>query len=190
MSIATGRCRCPDGEAKLTEPASRVSQAALFGGTTTTIDFAPVEGGMIGAAGDRAPACSNGPGQCYGDYAFHTMLLGKLSPDIYAQIAEAVQAGHPERQDVHHRHHPVAQGPHGAARRHLGGVEGPGESRRHRGDPRRGQRHRHAHVRKADARAAHRLREHGRGAQHAVGGSGVQPGDPARLPMSRARRST
>ena len=27
MSIATGRCRCPDGEAKLTEPASRVSQA-------------------------------------------------------------------------------------------------------------------------------------------------------------------
>src|SRR6266852_3972702 len=29
----------------LTEPASRVSQAALFGGTTTTIDFAPVEGG-------------------------------------------------------------------------------------------------------------------------------------------------
>src|SRR5205814_4877800 len=36
----------PDGEAKLTEPASRVSQAGLFGGTTTTIDFAPVEGGM------------------------------------------------------------------------------------------------------------------------------------------------
>src|SRR6266568_5877300 len=30
----------------LTEPASQVSQAALFGGTTTTIDFAPVEGGM------------------------------------------------------------------------------------------------------------------------------------------------
>ncbi|HYU13588.1 MAG TPA: hypothetical protein VEK82_13495, partial [Stellaceae bacterium] len=36
----------PDGEAKLTEPAARVSQAALFGGTTTTIDFAPIEGGM------------------------------------------------------------------------------------------------------------------------------------------------
>src|SRR5437868_2525399 len=28
----------------LTEPASRVSLAALHGGTTTTIDFAPVEG--------------------------------------------------------------------------------------------------------------------------------------------------
>src|SRR5204862_4889697 len=28
-------------------------------------------------------------------YAFHTMLLGKLSPDIYSQVAEAVQAGHP-----------------------------------------------------------------------------------------------
>ena len=29
----------------LTEPASVVSRAALHGGTTTTIDFAPVEGG-------------------------------------------------------------------------------------------------------------------------------------------------
>src|ERR671939_2096887 len=29
----------PDGEAKLTEPASRVSMAGLFGGTTTTLDF-------------------------------------------------------------------------------------------------------------------------------------------------------
>src|SRR5229473_2846990 len=32
-------------EPHLTEPASRVSLAALHGGTTTTIDFAPVEGG-------------------------------------------------------------------------------------------------------------------------------------------------
>jgi dihydropyrimidinase len=84
----------PDGEAKLTEPASRVSQAALFGGTTTTIDFAPVEGGMsVQQAIEHRQ--TQWAGQCYGDYAFHTMLLGKLSPDIYAQVAEAVQAGHP-----------------------------------------------------------------------------------------------
>src|SRR5213078_3383152 len=80
--------------AKLTEPASRVSEAALFGGTTTTIDFAPVEGGMTvqQAIEHRQQQWA---GQCYGDYAFHTMLLGKLSPEIYAQVAEAVQAGHP-----------------------------------------------------------------------------------------------
>ena len=45
-------------------------------------------------------------------------------------------------------------------------------------DPRRGQRHRHAHVRKADPRGPDRLREPGRGAQHAFGRSFVQSGDP------------
>src|SRR6478609_1145141 len=84
----------PDGEAKLTEPASRVSQAGLFGGTTTTIDFAPVEGGRtVQQAIEHR--MEQWQGQCYGDYAFHVMLLGKLSPDIYAQTAEVVQAGHP-----------------------------------------------------------------------------------------------
>src|SRR5438552_10377826 len=84
----------PDGEAKLTEPASRVSQAALFGGTTTTIDFAPVEGGMtVQQAIERRQ--QQWAGQCYGDYAFHTMLLGRIAPEILGQVAEAVQAGHP-----------------------------------------------------------------------------------------------
>src|SRR2546429_8048217 len=32
----------PDGEAKPNQPAPRVSQAALFGGTTTTDEFGPV----------------------------------------------------------------------------------------------------------------------------------------------------
>src|SRR5205814_1766296 len=78
----------------LTDPASRVSQAALFGGTTTTIDFAPVEAGdTVQQAIERRQ--QQWAGACYGDYAFHTMLLGKLSPEIYAQVAEAVQAGHP-----------------------------------------------------------------------------------------------
>src|SRR5689334_8163663 len=84
----------PDGEAKLTEPASRVSMAGLFGGTTTTIDFSPVEGGRsVQQAIEHR--MQQWQGQCYGDYAFHTMLLGKLSPDIYSQVAEAVQQGHP-----------------------------------------------------------------------------------------------
>ena len=78
----------------LTEPASRVSLAALHGGTTTTIDFAPVEGGMtIQQAIDRRHR--QWAGACYGDYAFHTMVQGKIAPEILPQLAEAVQAGHP-----------------------------------------------------------------------------------------------
>src|SRR6266404_5944817 len=81
-------------EPMLTEPASRVSLAALHGGTTTTIDFAPVEGGeTIQQAIERRQ--KQWAGACYGDYAFHTMLLGKIPPEILPQLAEAVAAGHP-----------------------------------------------------------------------------------------------
>jgi dihydropyrimidinase len=77
----------------LTEPASRVSLAALHGGTTTTIDFAPVEGGdTIQQAIERRK--KQWAGACYGDYAFHTMLLGKVAPERLGELAEAVQAGH------------------------------------------------------------------------------------------------
>src|SRR5712664_1876982 len=78
----------------LTEPASRVSQAALFGGTTTTIDFAPVENGMSVQQSIELRQ-RQWAGQCHGDYAFHTMLLGKIAPEILDQLAEAIQAGHP-----------------------------------------------------------------------------------------------
>ena len=72
----------------LTEPASRVSLAALHGGTTTTIDFAPVEGGAtIQQAIERRH--KQWAGACYGDYAFHTMLLGKIAPERLGELAEA-----------------------------------------------------------------------------------------------------
>jgi dihydropyrimidinase len=84
----------PGAEAQLTAPASVVSQAALFGGTTTTIDFASVgPGDSVQQAIERR--MQQWAGACYGDYAFHVMVHGKISPDILAQIAEAVQAGHP-----------------------------------------------------------------------------------------------
>src|SRR6266852_7345673 len=54
---------------QLTEPASRVSQAALFGGTTTTIDFAPVEGGLSVQQSIELRQ-RQWAGQCHGDYAF------------------------------------------------------------------------------------------------------------------------
>src|SRR6201987_5962250 len=77
----------------LTEPASRVSLAALHGGTTTTIDFAPVEGGdTIQQAIERRH--KQWAGACYGDYAFHTMLLGKIPPERLGELVEAGEAGH------------------------------------------------------------------------------------------------
>src|SRR5260370_39767741 len=93
----------------LTEPASRVSQAALFGGTTTTIDFAPVEGSdTVQQAIERRQ--QQWAGQCYGDYAFHIMLLGKIAPGILAQDAQAVQAGHPNVKKVTTANTPAATG--------------------------------------------------------------------------------
>jgi len=81
-------------EHQLTDPASVVSRAALYGGTTTIIDFALVE------AGDRVQSAierrqREWAGACHCDYAFHTMVQGKLAPEILQQLAEAVQAGHP-----------------------------------------------------------------------------------------------
>src|SRR6266851_2961064 len=78
----------------LTEPASRVSLAALYGGTTTTIDFAPVEvSDTVQQAIERRQ--QQWAGACYGDYAFHIMLLGKIAPQRLGEVAEAVAAGHP-----------------------------------------------------------------------------------------------
>jgi dihydropyrimidinase len=81
-------------EHRLTDPASVVSRAALFGGTTTIIDFALVE------AGDRVQGAierrqKEWAGDCHCDYAFHTMVQGKIAPEILPQLAEAVAAGHP-----------------------------------------------------------------------------------------------
>ena len=95
--------------------------------------------------------------------------------------ARRCDAGRPcQHKDLHHQHPAGEHRPHGAARPHLGGVEGRGDGGRHRLHPCRGQRHRHVHVREADAREPRQLRAHGRGAQHAVGGALVQPGDPPR----------
>src|SRR6266849_8161768 len=68
-------------EHQLTDPAAVVSRAALFGGTTTTIDFALVEAGdTVQLAIERRQ--KQWAGACYGDYAFHTMVQGKIMPEI------------------------------------------------------------------------------------------------------------
>jgi dihydropyrimidinase len=79
---------------QLTDGPARVSQAALHGGTTTIIDFALVE------AGDRVQSAierrqKEWAGDCHCDHAFHTMVQGKIAPEIPPQLKEAVEAGHP-----------------------------------------------------------------------------------------------
>ncbi len=71
-----------------------VSRAALFGGTTTMIDFALVEGGdRVQSAIERRQ--KEWAGACHCDYAFHTMVQGKIAAEVLPQLAEAVEAGHP-----------------------------------------------------------------------------------------------
>jgi dihydropyrimidinase len=79
---------------KMTAGADVVSRAGLFGGTTTTIDFALVEGDeSVQQAIDRRQR--QWAGACYGDYAFHVMIQGKVSPERLGQMPEMVQAGYP-----------------------------------------------------------------------------------------------
>jgi dihydropyrimidinase len=78
----------------LTDGPDRVSQAALFGGTTTILDFALVDGdNTVQQAIERRQ--KEWAGDCHCDYAFHTMVQGKLDWSVPDQLAEAVAAGHP-----------------------------------------------------------------------------------------------
>ncbi len=92
-------CRWPmpvpgQTQPNMTDGPDRVSQAALHGGTTTILDFALVDGdNTVQQAIERRQ--KEWAGDCYCDYAFHTMVQGKLDPSVPGQIAEAVQAGHP-----------------------------------------------------------------------------------------------
>lgn len=84
----------PDGSAGLSDPPRVVSKAALYGGTTTVIDFARwTHGNSIQSIIERRD--KEWIGQCYCDYSYHVMIEGDLPHDLYGQIAETVQAGYP-----------------------------------------------------------------------------------------------
>jgi len=82
-------------------PPEQVSRAALWGGTTTLIDFAACKPDR---AGDESSSQSirdaieardkDWAGNCYCDYAYHVMLRGKVPPATIAEVKEAVQAGY------------------------------------------------------------------------------------------------
>ncbi len=84
----------PDGSVGLTDPPAQVSRAALFGGTTTMIDFARCnQGASVQEAIERRD--EDWAGQCACDYAYHLMVEGDLPLELPGQLAEAIQAGYP-----------------------------------------------------------------------------------------------
>ena len=84
----------PDGTELTTAGPEQVGRAALFGGTTTFIDFAYWR--------DGAPALEaieardrNFVGKSPCDWAYHIMLHSEPPPDFTGQLAEAIEAGYP-----------------------------------------------------------------------------------------------
>jgi dihydropyrimidinase len=78
----------------LTAPPRQVSRAALFGGTTTLLDFAVVYAGLdIPAAIEERTGVWQG--NSYADYSHHVMLLGDISHRMIGSIHEAVEQGFP-----------------------------------------------------------------------------------------------
>jgi dihydropyrimidinase len=77
-----------------TAPPEQVSRAALFGGTTTVVDFAIQfpERDIFAAIEER-----NGrwQGQSYADFTYHCMLLGDIPSEVMAQIPQVIAAGFP-----------------------------------------------------------------------------------------------
>ena len=78
-----------------------VSRAALFGGTTTLIDFAACKPDRVGdesstqSVRDAIEARDQDwKGKCFCDYAYHVMLRGNVPHTTIAELKEAVQAGY------------------------------------------------------------------------------------------------
>ena len=80
-------------EPMISGPPEQVSRAALFGGTTTLIDFVPVaEEQTLQAAIELRER--DWKGACYCDYGLHMMLFDRISPAKLGEIPEAIQAGY------------------------------------------------------------------------------------------------
>ncbi len=84
----------PDGTSFTTAGPDVVSRAALFGGTTTMIDFA------IWNAGESVRQTieardQDWVGNCCCDYAYHVMVKGELPHTLMDELGEAIQSGYP-----------------------------------------------------------------------------------------------
>jgi len=75
-----------------TAPPDQVSRAALFGGTTTLMDFA-IQWPGIDLNQAIQERTSVWRGNSYADYAHHLMMLGAIPDNILGQLGEHVQDG-------------------------------------------------------------------------------------------------
>src|SRR5262245_26747668 len=84
----------PDGSPLVTAGPEQVGRAALFGGTTTLIDFAYWRDGATAfQAIESRDKDFVGKSPC--DWAYHLMLHTDPPPEFSNQLAEAIQAGYP-----------------------------------------------------------------------------------------------
>src|SRR6266545_2661673 len=84
----------PDGTPLVTAGPEHVGRAALFGGTTTFIDFAYWRDGLSAMqAVEARDKDFVGKSPC--DWAYHIMLHSEPPPEFSGQLAEAIQAGYP-----------------------------------------------------------------------------------------------
>src|SRR3954449_7779835 len=84
----------PDGTPLITAGPEQVGIAALFGGTTTLIDFAYWrDGASARQAIETRDQDFVGKSPC--DWAYHIMLHSEPPPEFSEQLAEAIQAGYP-----------------------------------------------------------------------------------------------
>jgi len=77
----------------LSAPPEEVSRAALYGGTTTMLDFAlcPPDQPLQQSIELRQREWA---GACYCDYGFHLLLMSHPSQGVLGALPEAIQAGH------------------------------------------------------------------------------------------------
>lgn len=84
----------PDGTPLITKGPEHVGRAALYGGTTTLIDFAYWRDGLTPAqAVENRDKDFAGKSPC--DWAYHLMLHTDPPHEFSGQLAEAIQAGYP-----------------------------------------------------------------------------------------------
>jgi dihydropyrimidinase len=84
----------PDGTTLYTQGPERVGEAALYGGTTTLIDFCYVTAERSVERSIAARDEEFAPGSCC-DWAYHLMLASDPPPAQFAELGEAIAAGYP-----------------------------------------------------------------------------------------------
>ena len=84
----------PDGKTLYTQGPDRVGMAALWGGTTTLIDFAYVTADRSVPKAIEARDAQFAPKSCC-DWAYHLMLSSEPPHTQMGELAEAIQAGYP-----------------------------------------------------------------------------------------------